>query len=74
MTCRSVNFACTLFPLFMARRLSDRVYLMKVKSEDSVDEVVREVDSLASKKGYSKIIAKVPKVMTIFFLSCRDPN
>lgn len=40
-------------------KYNDRIYLMKL-SKDDFPEILEKLDELASDKGYSKIIAKVP--------------
>ena len=40
-------------------KLNDRIYLLKLAHKDC-PEIIFQIDNLAKKKGYSKLIAKVP--------------
>jgi putative beta-lysine N-acetyltransferase len=48
---------------------NNRIYLMKLDSDDSVHGIIEKLDKLAAQKGYTKIFAKVPEGYTSVFVS-----
>lgn len=47
-----------------------RIYVMRVSRED-IPDIIRPLDELAKKEGYSKIFVKVPRILGIVFYRCR---
>lgn len=50
-------------------QLNDRVYLMKLDSTDSPSTIIQEINDLARKNKYSKIVCKIPVHAAPVFLS-----
>ncbi len=48
-------------------KYNDRIYLMKLDSED-IPDIIYDLEKLASSEDYSKIIAKVPAFAKDIFM------